>query len=245
MKNTSVRWRCTKRGIKKTAGVAIDADLHFFPSISPHQVNFSETFSAWKLFLVGFARPVKFHQVSLSQSAMQLRKTSVMKISHSSSYLWTRTSMFTPSRCSYNQHWVLICPEGSSAWIELLSWVRVSLMGGTFETTRQLKRAAGGVGLSWATCESRDVMRKYRRSRKICLVNISLVWIILFLLWDGRHQLRTDHSHLSLDTLFHPLWSGRCGHKPAQPVYKRSVWKGFVGDSDRRPTHSYHQTSFH
>lgn len=53
-----------------------------------------------------------------------------------------------------------------------------------------------------------NVMRTYRRSRKMCSVNISLVWIILFLLWDGRHQLRTDHSHLSLDTLFHPLWSG-------------------------------------
>lgn len=47
-------------------------------------------------------------------------------------------------------------------------------------------------------------------------------------------------------TLYFTLYDlGRCGHKPTQPVYKRSVWKGFVGDSDRRPTHSYHLTGFH
>lgn len=104
----------------------------FFPQYFSTLSQLFWNFLSLKAFSVGSARPVKFHQVSLSQSTIQLRKTSVMKISHSSSYLWTRTSMFTPSRRSYNQHWVLICPEGSSAWVELLSWVRVSLMGGKF-----------------------------------------------------------------------------------------------------------------
>lgn len=110
-------------------------------------------------FWVGSARPVKFHQVSLSQSTIQLRKTSVMKISHSSSYLSTRTSMFTPSRRSYNQRWVLICPEGSSAWIELLSWVRVSLTGGgNFRNHEGAEGAAGGAGLPWAA-----VLRRHEK----------------------------------------------------------------------------------
>lgn len=186
-------------------------------------------FLSLKAFLVGSARAVKFHQVSLSQSTMELRKTTVMKISHSSSYLWTRTSMFPPSRPSCNQRWVLICPEGSSALIEPLL-LNQSVLQVNFQTMRELKETSSlfrrHEKVSWRRHGQSIFPLHWLFSSSFGMGDISYGLIIPIYLW----------------TLFHPVWSGRCGHKP---VYKRQVWKGFVGDSDRRPTHSYHLTDFH